>query len=87
MNIKSLDDLEDKVQALITTLESVREENDRLKQELMERGSKISAMESENNQLNQELGALKTTTTDHKSKLEMVTERIQNLLTRLESVQ
>ncbi|MBN1576136.1 MAG: cell division protein ZapB [Chitinispirillaceae bacterium] len=87
MNIKSLDDLENKVQTLITTLENVRQENDRLKQELTDRSSKISVMESDNNQLNLELSALKATTIDHKNKLETVTERIQGILARLESVQ
>lgn len=87
MNIKSLDELENKVQALITTLENVRRENDRLRQELMDKSSKNSAMESENNQLNRELDALKNTTVDHKTKIEMVTERIQGVLARLESVQ
>ena len=86
MDIKYLDDLENKVQTLISTLESVRGENDKLKQELTDNSNRISAMESEKNQLNQELDILKATTTDHKGKLELVTSRIQNILSRLESV-
>jgi FtsZ-binding cell division protein ZapB len=86
LDISYLDDLENKVQSLITTLENVRQENDRLKQELIDTGSKISAMESDNNQLKQELDALKTDTIGHKNKLETVTTRIQGILARLESV-
>lgn len=86
MDIKYLDDLENKVQTLISTLEGVRGENDKLRQELTDNSNRISAMESENNQLNQELSVLKAATTDHKGKLELVTSRIQNILSRLESV-
>lgn len=86
MDIKYLDDLENKVQTLISTLEEVRRENDKLKREITDSSSRISAMESENNQLGQELSVLKAATTDHKGKLELVTNRIQNILSRLESV-
>jgi predicted nucleic acid-binding Zn-ribbon protein len=86
LDIKYLDELENKVQTLLVTLENVRRENDRLKGELTESSSKISAIESENNQLSQELSALKTAATDQKGKLDLVTERIQNILTRLDSV-
>lgn len=86
LDIKFLDDLENKVQSLITMLDAVRKENDRLKQELADTGSKISTMEIENNQLKQELNSLKSDTIDHKSKLDSVAERIQGILVRLESV-
>ena len=86
MDIKFLDDLEDKVQTLITTLENVRKENDRLKQDLKDTNSKITVMESDNNQLKKELDALKTNTNDHQNKLDTVTKRIQSILARLESV-
>ncbi|MBN1760849.1 MAG: cell division protein ZapB [Chitinispirillaceae bacterium] len=86
MDIKVLDDLENKVKSLISMLESVRKENDSLKQELSTRSSKISAIETENNQLKTELDSLKNDTADNRTKLESVTERIQNILVRLESV-
>jgi FtsZ-binding cell division protein ZapB len=86
LDIKFLDDLEDKVQTLITTLENVRKENDRLKQDLKDTNSKITVMESDNNQLKKELDALKTNTNDHQNKLDTVTKRIQSILARLESV-
>ena len=86
MDIKFLDDLEDKVQTLITTLENVRKENDRLKQDLKDTNSKITVMESDNNQLKKELDALKTNTNDRQNKLDTVTKRIQSILARLESV-
>ena len=86
MDIKFLDDLENKVQSLITTLDSVRKENDRLRQELAESSSKFSAIENENNQLKTELDTLKNATADDRTKLDSVTERIQSILVRLESV-
>ena len=86
MDIKFLDDLENKVQSLITVLDFVRKENDRLKQELADSSGKISTMETENNRLQAELDTLKSDTADHKIKLDSVTERIQSILGRLESV-
>lgn len=86
MDIKYLDDLENKVQTLIALLENVRNENSALKQELIENGNKISVMESENNQLKQELDELKGSNFDQQSKLETVTARIQGILSRLETV-
>jgi FtsZ-binding cell division protein ZapB len=86
LDIKSLDDLENKVQSLITMLETVRRENDNLKQELMDNSGRITAIESENNQLKHELDALKNDATDHQGKLDIVAERIQGILSRLETV-
>ncbi|MCX7727302.1 MAG: cell division protein ZapB [Chitinispirillaceae bacterium] len=86
MDIKYLDELENRVQTLISVLESVKKENERLKQELMDYNSKISAMENENKQLSYELETLRTSTIESKSKLNSVAERIQGLLARLESV-
>ena len=86
MDIKYLDDLENKVQTLMKLLENTRQENDKLKQDLLDNSNTIAEMESENSQLKQELDALKSDTLENQSKLETVTERIQGILTRLESV-
>ena len=86
MDIKYLDDLENKVQGLITMLDTVRRENDTLKQELSDNSGRISAFETENNQLKHELDALKEDAGDHQGKLDAVAERIQGILSRLETV-
>jgi FtsZ-binding cell division protein ZapB len=86
LDIKALDELENKVQALITALESVRSENERMKQELNDTSSTHAVMEAENSRLKQELDELKSSTFDQKSRLEAVTERIQGLLSRLDTV-
>jgi FtsZ-binding cell division protein ZapB len=87
LEVKYLDDLEDKVQTLITTLENVRKDNENLRQNWRKKSSAVSELEAENNRLKQELDTLQVDTTGHKSKLETVTQRIQGILTRLESVQ
>lgn len=86
MDIKYLDELENKVQSLISALESIKKENEKIKQELIDYNSKISAMENENKQLSQELETLKANSVESKNKLNSVAERIQGLLARLESV-
>lgn len=86
MEINYLDDLENKVQSLINIIENIRQENDKLKQDLLDNSTTIATIESENSQLKEELDALKNDTKENQSKLETVTERIQGLLTRLEAV-
>lgn len=86
MDISFLDDLENKVQTLITLLETTRNENAALKQEISDTGSKLAQIESENFQLKEELDALKNSSGEQQGKLESVTERIQSIISRLESV-
>lgn len=87
MSIDFLNELEDKVQALITALDNVRKENDQLREELNQNSNKISDMESENDQLKAELEMLKSDSQNQQDKLNITAERIQGLLTKLEMVQ
>jgi len=87
LSIEFLNELEDKVQALITALENVRNENTRLTQELEQRGGRISELETENDQLKGEIELLKENSNGQQEKLNITTERIQGLLARLETVQ
>lgn len=87
MSIDFLNDLENKVQSLISALDNVRNENNRLRQELDQNSNKISDMESENEQLKTELECLKIDSQSQQDKLNITAERIQGLLAKLETVQ
>ncbi len=87
MSIDFLNELEDKVQTLITALDNVRKENNQLREELNQNSNKISDMESENEQLKAELELLKIDSQSQQSKLNITAERIQGLLAKLEIVQ
>lgn len=87
MSIDFLNELEDKVQALITALDNVRKENNQLREELNQNSNKISDMESENDQLKAELEMLKTDSQNQQNKLNITAERIQGILSKLEMVQ
>ena len=76
MSIDFLNELEDKVQALITALDNVRKENDQLREELHQNSNKISDMESENDQLKAELEMLKNDSQNQQNTT-ITAERIQ----------
>ncbi|NLG15944.1 MAG: cell division protein ZapB [Fibrobacter sp.] len=85
MSVEFLNELENKVSALITTLDSVRQENARLKQEVEESGSMAQEIESENTRLKKELEALRADSQSNQDKMNMAAERIQGLLSRLDT--
>ena len=87
MSIEFLNELEDKVSTLITTLENIRQENARLRQELEHSGGRVSEMEAENAQLKHELDSLRAESQGNQDKLSVAAERVQGLIARLESVQ
>jgi archaellum component FlaC len=87
LSIDFLNELENKVQALITALDNVRKENNQLREELKQNCNRISDIESENDQLKAELEMLKTDSQNQQDKLNITAERIQGLLAKLEMVQ
>jgi FtsZ-binding cell division protein ZapB len=87
LTIEFLSELEDKVSVLLTTLERVREENIRLKQELEQANGKNSEIEAANDSLKSELDAITVDSLGNQEKLNTAAERIQNLLIKLETVQ
>lgn len=87
MTIEFLSELEDKINVLLSTLERVREENIRLKQELEQANGKITEIEAANENLKNELEQITSDSLGNKEKLETAAERIQGLLAKLEAVQ
>jgi len=85
--IEFLNELENKVSALLTTLEKIREENIRLKQELEQANGKITEIEAANESLKNEIDTVTLDSMGHQEKLTTAAERIQGLLVKLETVQ
>lgn len=85
MSVDFLNELENKVNALITTLESMRQENSRLKEEIESNNGRIQGIEEENARLKEELEALRVDSQGAKEKMNVAAERIQNLLSKLDT--
>jgi FtsZ-binding cell division protein ZapB len=85
--IEFLNELENKISALITTLDHVRSENIRLKQELEQANGRISEIEATNQSLKNEIDNVTLDSMGHQEKLTTAAERIQGLLAKLETVQ
>jgi len=85
--IDFLNELENKISALITTLDHVRGENIRLKQELEQAQGKIAEIEAANQSLKNEIDNVTLDSMGHQEKLTTAAERIQGLLAKLETVQ
>jgi len=85
--IEFLNELENKISALITTLDHVRGENIRLKQELEQAQGKIAEIEAANQSLKNEIDNITLDSMGHQEKLTTAAERIQGLLAKLETVQ
>lgn len=87
MAIEFLTELENKISTLITTLDHVRGENIRLKQELEQAQGKIAEIEATNQSLKNEIDNITLDSMGHQEKLTTAAERIQGLLAKLETVQ
>lgn len=87
MAIEFLNELENKISALITTLDHVRGENIRLKQELEQAHGRIAEIEATNQSLKNEIDNITLDSMGHQEKLTTAAERIQGLLAKLETVQ
>jgi archaellum component FlaC len=87
LEIEFLNNLENKVLALLATLEGVRKQNADFAKELEEKGNKITELETDNQNLKIELEQFKTDSVNQQEKLHLTTEKIQGILARLELVQ
>ena len=77
MSVDFLNELENKVNALITTLESMRQENSRLKEEIESNNGRIQGIEEENARLKEELEALRVDSQGAKEKMNVAAERFR----------
>jgi FtsZ-binding cell division protein ZapB len=81
-----LSQLENKIDKLISTVKTLKEEKDRLSDEMKDYKQKIRESETGSEGLVSECESLKKSNEDKQKKLDSVTEKIQGLLSKLESV-
>jgi archaellum component FlaC len=87
LEIEFLNDLENKISALLATLDGVRKQNADYAKELEEKDTKITELEVENDNLKKELEQIKSSAANQQEKLHLTTEKIQGILARLELAQ
>jgi FtsZ-binding cell division protein ZapB len=81
-----LSQLENKIDKLISTVKTLREEKDRLSEEMKAQQQKIRESETGSEGLVSECESLKKSNEDKQKKLDSAAEKIQGLLSKLESV-
>lgn len=87
MSIEFFSELENKIDVLLTTLDSLKKENAQLKHENEQNSSKIAEIEAENANLKNQIESVKSDSICNQEKLNAAAERIQGILARLETVQ
>jgi peptidoglycan hydrolase CwlO-like protein len=87
LEIEFLNNLENKVTMLLSTLESVRKQNTDFVKDLELKSSRISELEAENQYLKQKVEQIESDSSSQQQKLHLTTEKIQGILARLELVQ
>lgn len=86
MSADILSQLENKIDKLISTVKTLREEKDRLSEEMKAQQQKIRESETGSEGLVSECESLKKSNEDKQKKLDSAAEKIQGLLSKLESV-
>jgi FtsZ-binding cell division protein ZapB len=84
--LDSLSQLETKIDMLISTITSLREEKKKLSEEAELSSQKIREFESGNKAIVEELESLKNSNEEKQKKLDSAAEKVQGLLAKLESV-
>lgn len=86
MALEAISRLEEKVNSLVDIVTKVRQENADLKEEIVQNRQRIKELESEKHTLAGSVGSLKVDSEERQKKLDEAAEKIENLLTKLESV-
>jgi seryl-tRNA synthetase len=83
--VELLSELEVKIDKVLLTVKTVKEEKDRITQESEERKQKIQELETTNQSLKNDVESLQKSIEEKQNKLDNAAEKIQGLLTKLES--
>jgi len=86
VSLEFIDELENKVNGLIGTITREREEKNAIQNELNDKNGKIHSLEEENSNLKKELDELKSSGSDFQQKMDEASDKIRNIINKLESV-
>lgn len=78
--------LETKIDAMIETIQNVRNENSELNEKVRELDAAVQALITDKETLSAELESVKGNTLENQDKLNTATEKIQGLIAKLEAV-
>jgi FtsZ-binding cell division protein ZapB len=84
--LEAINDLEAKIDVLINAFGSLKEERDTLKAENNDKANSFENLNEENRNLRKELQSLKEISDIQQSKVKTAAEKIQELISKLESV-
>ncbi len=85
MSLDSLLQLENKIDSLISTITTLREEKNKISGEMELYSRKIQDFEAGNKSLVDEIESLRKSNEEKQKKLDSAAEKVQGLLTKLES--
>ena len=86
MSLDSLSQLENKIDMLITTITALREEKNKLSNDVELCTQKVRDFEAGNKSILEEIESLKKSNEEKQKKLDSAAEKVQGLLSKLESV-
>jgi predicted nucleic acid-binding Zn-ribbon protein len=86
VSIEFLSDLENKVDAIISNYEQLKQENSALKGVLDAKTAALTELENENKALKNNLSDLQSDSQRHQEKLRAAAEKVQGLIAKIEGV-
>ena len=85
MAVEFLNELESKIDTLLLSVKTFKEENAKLSEELAVAKEKISELDTANGSMKDELESLRKNSEEKQNKLDSAAEKIQGLLSKIES--
>ena len=86
MSLEIFTKLENQIERLVEKVNSFQKEKENLVQEIAEKKSRIENLEQENNQLKEDLSKVSGNVDDRERQINLATDKIQGLLSKLESI-
>ena len=87
MPIENIEELEKKIDSIITVVQELKSEKKRLSAQIEEQTAKIESLEAENSNLNGQISSAKGSSDERQKKMELAALRIADLLVKLEAVE
>ena len=87
MAIEYIDELEQKIDAIIAVVQELKNDKSKLSDQIQEQVAKIESLETENSNLAGQIGTIQGSNDDRQQKIDTAATKIQALLAKLEAVE